>query len=130
MISTLTGRANVSIQNPVRLDDGSEPQPDLAVLHRREDFYVAAHPGPEDVLLLIEVSDTTVDFDRNEKLPLSTRAGIPEVWIANLRNRRVEAYTEPVDGAYANVRHLEVGDTVSPQAFPDIALPVERIIPA
>ena len=130
LISTLIGRANVSIQNPVRLDDGSEPQPDIAVLRRREDFYVAAHPGPQDVLLLIEVSDTTVDFDRNEKLPLYARAGIPEVWIVNLRDRRVEAYTEPDDGAYASVRHFEVHDTISPQAFPDIALPVERIIPA
>ena len=130
LISALTGRANVSIQNPVRLDDGSEPQPDIAVLRRREDFYVAAHPGPEDVLLLIEVSDTTVDFDRNEKLPLYARAGIPEVWIANLRDRRVEVYTEPVDGAYSNVRHFEAGDSVPPRHFPDIALPVERIIPA
>lgn len=130
LISTLAGRANVSIQNPVRLDDGSEPQPDIAVLRRREDFYVAAHPGPEDVLLLIEVSDTTIEFDRNEKLPLYARAGIPEVWIANLSDRRVEAYTEPVDGAYANIRHFEVGESVTPRHFPDIALPVERIIPA
>ena len=129
-ISALVGRANVSVQNPVRLDESNEPQPDIALLQRREDFYVSGHPSPADVLLIIEVADSTIDSDRNEKLPLYARAGIPEVWIVNLLDRRVEAYTEPVDGAYANVRHFEVGDSVAPRHFPDITLPVERIIPA
>ena len=129
-ISRLQGAAHVRIQGPVRLDENSEPEPDVLLLLRRDDFYETAHPGPADVLLLIEVADSTLDFDRNTKLRLYANAGIPEVWIVNLRDRRVEAYAEPDDGAYAAVRHFEVGDTISPQAFPDIALPVERIIPA
>ena len=129
-ILQLQGRAHVRVQGPVRLDDGSEPQPDLMLLSRRDDFYETAHPGPSDVMLLIEVADSTLEFDRNEKLQLYASAGIPEVWIVNLRDRRVEAYTAPVDGAYTNIRHFEIGENVSPQHFPDIALPVERIIPA
>ncbi len=130
MLPPLWEKAIVRVQGPVHLDGGSAPQPDVMLLRWRDDFYETGHPGPADVLLLIEVADTTLAFDRNEKLPLYARAGIPEVWIVNLRDRRVEAYTEPVDGAYANIRHFEVGDSVSPLHFPDIVLPVERIIPA
>ena len=126
----LQGRAIVRNQGPVHLDESSEPEPDLTLLRWRDDFYETAHPGPADVLLLIEVADSTLAFDRNTKLRLYAQAGISEVWIVNLRDRCVETYTEPVDGAYANVRYFEVGDSVSPQHFPDIALPVERIIPA
>ena len=126
----LQGRAIVRNQGPVHLDESSAPQPDLTLLRWRDDFYETAHPGPADVLLLIEVADSTLAFDRTTKLRLYAQAGIPEVWIVNLRDRRVEAYTEPLDGEYANVRYFEIGDTVSPQRFPDIALPVARIIPA
>ncbi len=129
LVLALAERAIVYVQNPITLDSGSEPQPDIAVVVLR-DGYANAHPGPDDVLLLIEVADSTLDADRNEKLPLYARAGIPEIWIVNLRDRRVEVCTEPVDGAYANVRHCAVGDSVAPRHFPDIALPVERIIPA
>ena len=129
-ISGLQGQAQVRVQGPVRLDDNNEPEPDIMLLSRRDDFYASGHPGPDDVLLLIEVSEATLDFDRNTKLQLYAQAGIREVWIINLRDRRVEAYTEPVGGEYATVRHYETGDRVAPQHFPDIALPVERIIPA
>ena len=81
-------RAIVSVQSPVRLDEASEPQPDLMLLKRRDDFYAAAHPTPADVLLLIEVSDTTVAFDKNVKLSLYARSMIPEVWIVNLPETR------------------------------------------
>ena len=126
----LQGQAQVRIQGPVRLDNNSEPEPDVMLLLRRDDFYETAHPSPDDVLLLIEVADSTLEFDRSTKLGLYANAGIPEVWIVNLRDRRVETYTEPVGGEYTVVRYFEVGDTVFSQAFPDIALPVERIIPA
>ena len=66
------------------------------LLRWRDDFYQAGHPGPADVLLLIEVSDTTLDFDRNEKLPRYAVAGIPEAWLVNRRDNRIEAYTDPV----------------------------------
>ena len=126
----LAERAILQVQNPVRLDDGSEPQPDAMLLRWRDDFYRNGHPGPADVLLLIEVSDTTLDYDRNEKLPRYARAGIPEVWIANRRDRRIEAYTDPVGDEYTGVRYVGPGESIAPQAFPDIVLEVDRIIPA
>ena len=124
----LEGRAILSVQNPVRLDAGSEPQPDAMLLRWRDDFYRNGHPGPADILLLIEVSDTTVDFDRNVKLPLYARAGIPEVWIVNRPSRRIEAYTDLTGDSYAAVRHFGPGDTVAPQAFTDIVLEVAQTI--
>ena len=126
----LQRRAIVRIQNPLRLSDDSQPQPDAALLRWRDDFYYSGPPRPEDVLLLIEVSDTSLAYDRGAKLAAYARAGVPEVWIANLPDGRVEAYTEPAGGEYAVVRHYYPGSSISPQAFPDIALEVARIIAA
>ena len=125
----LQGRANVRVQGPVRLDDENEPHPDVTLLRRRDDYYATGHPGPGDVLLLIEVADSTLSFDRNVKLPLYARAGIPEVWIVNLRDRRLESYTDPTEDGYATVRYFEAGSSVAPLHFPDITLEIERIIP-
>ena len=124
----LQGRAIVSIQNPTRLDDNSEPQPDVMLLRWRDDFYHSGHPGPGDVLLLIEVADTTVEYDRNEKLPLYARAGITEVWLVIRTGRRIESYTQPVEGQYTAVRYANVGESIAPQAFPDIVLEIGRIV--
>ena len=125
----LQGRAVVSVQNPTRLDDASEPQPDVMLLRWRDDFYGGGHPGPADVLLLIEVSDTTVDYDRSAKLATYAAAGIPEVWIASRRDRRIESYADPAGDAYATVRYYEPGESIAPQAFPDVVLQVDQIIP-
>ncbi len=126
----LEGRAVLSVQNPVRLANDSQPQPDAMLLRWRDDFYQNGHPDPDDVLMLIEVSDTTVDYDLNAKLPLYARAGIPEVWIDNRRNRRIEVYTEPTGNEYASVRYYGPGESIAPKAFPDIMLEVDRIIGA
>ncbi len=126
----LQGRAIVWIQNPVRLDDISEPQPDVMLLQWRDDFYEGGHPGPADVLLLIEVSDTTVNYDRSAKLAAYAAAGIPEVWIASRPDRRIESYSDPSGDEYATVRHYGAGESIAPQAFPDVMLEVDRIIPA
>lgn len=130
LILALVEATIVRVRGPVRLDDDNEPEPDVTLLRRRDDYYATGHPGPDDVLLLIEVADTTLDFDRNLKLPLYARAGIPEIWIVNLQDRRVEVYTEPDGVGYGSVRHYGPGESVAPRHFPDIALEVERIIPA
>lgn len=93
----------VSVQSPVRLPDDSEPQPDLALLRRRPDEYAGGHPTAEDILLLIEVSDTTLATDRAAKVPLYAEAGIAEVWLVNLENDGVEVYSELVGGRYTKV---------------------------
>ncbi len=130
MLPPLQGRAIVSVQDPTRLDDASEPQPDVMLLRWRDDFYEGGHPGPADVLLLIEVSDTTVDYDRSAKLAAYASAGIPEVWIVNRPNHRIESYADPSGDGYATVRHYGAGESIAPQAFPDVMLEVDRIIPA
>lgn len=95
---------NVRVQNPIQLDDYSEPQPDIAVLKRRDDFYRHAHPRPEDILLIIEVSDSTLEYDRKVKLPLYAGAGIPEAWLVNLPEERIEVYGGPAGDQYQTVR--------------------------
>jgi len=85
----------VWVQNPVRLDRYTELVPDVALLRPRDDFYAEAHPSPEDVLLLIEVAESTLDYDRQTKIPAYGRAGVPEVWLVNLPNRRIEVFRDP-----------------------------------
>jgi Uma2 family endonuclease len=111
------------------MDEFSEPEPDLMLLAMQDDYYASAHPGPDDVLLLIEVSDTTLLYDRNVKLPLYARAGIPEVWIVDLQSGQLEVFTEPSSEGYASSRNFGSGDSVSPAAFDDISLAVDDIIP-
>ena len=122
------GRAIVSVQNPIRLDDMSEPQPDFAVLRRRADFYRAGErPGPADVLLLIEVADSSLRFDRAVKLPLYARAGIPEVWIVDLRRREVDVHRVPRDGHYAETTAMRAGDVLSPALAPEVRLTLDQV---
>ena len=127
-VLSLQGRAQVRNQHPTRLNDYSEPEPDVMLLRRRDDFYSSGHPAPNDVLLLIEVSDSSLSFDRSQKLPRYAAAGIPEVWIVNRPNRRIEAYANPAGDEYATVQHYGSGESIAPQAFPDVALEVSRII--
>ena len=121
-------RAVVQIQSSVRLDEWNEPEPDVAILKPREDFYASRHAGPDDVLLLIEVSDTSLRYDRRIKLALYARFGIPEVWIANIRARAIEVYTDPANGEYTSLQTFRRGQTITPTAFPDVVLPVSDII--
>ena len=90
----------VSVQNPLHIGEYSEPEPDIMLLKPRDDFYTQQHPEPEDVLLLIEVSDSTLVLDRKIKLPLYAQAGVVETWLVNLVNKQVEVYTNPVGGKY------------------------------
>ena len=128
LLIPLQDRATVSVRNPVRLNQYNELNPDVKLLKPREDDYTRRHPVPEDVLLLIEVADTTVDYDRGEKLAAYARAGIQEVWIVIRKERRIEAYTEPSEGEYTNVRRVRRGQSIAPKAFPDVVLEANRVI--
>ena len=96
-------RAGVRVQLPLRLDDYSEPEPDFAVLKWRQDEYTGAHPMPHDTLLVIEVSQSSLRYDRKRKLPLYARHGIPEVWIVDVVDLRLHTFDCPRDGHYVNV---------------------------
>ena len=123
-----TGRWLVAAQDPLRLDDHSEPEPDLMLLERDRDFYRLRHPQPEDVFLLIEVSDTTLDLDREQKLPAYGRAGIREVWIVNLAEQSIEVYREPQFDGYCSKTILRAGEMAVPQAFEDAAVDVGALL--
>ena len=123
-------RAIVRIQGSVRLDEGNEPQPDVTLLKNRDDFYRSRSAGPWDILLIVEVSDSSLAYDRGVKLKLYAEFEVPEVWIANIRARTIEAYTDPSNGEYTTLRTFRPGQTVSPAAFPDVALPVADVIGA
>ncbi len=117
-----------AVQGPVHLDDYSEPEPSLMLVRRVSDFYRKRHPQPEDVYLLVEVSDTTLEQDRNEKLPAYGRAGISEVWIVNLVDRVIEVYREPNFTGYPSKIILRAGDQAKPRAFPDVAVDVAGLL--
>lgn len=123
-------RTIVSVQDPVVMSPSSEPEPDLMLLAPRDDFYDFAKPRPQDVLLLIEIADSSLQYDREVKLPYYASLEIPETWIVNLQDDRVEAHTEPSPQGYRATRTYERGDSISPTAFPDVEIAVNDIIPA
>ena len=118
----------VSAQNPLRLGDHSEPEPDVMLLKAASDDYTSRHPQPDDVFLLIEVSDATLDYDHAEKLPAYGRAGVAEVWIVNLIETTIEVYREPHFTGYGSKTILRAGNTVAPLAFPDAAVDVAELL--
>jgi Uma2 family endonuclease len=119
--------AIIRVQSPIQLDDYSEPEPDLALLRLRDDFYRRAHPMPDDVLLVIEVSDTTLRFDREIKLPLYAKAGIAEVWIVNLPEEQIEIYAQPVVSVYQRNSVFKRGTQAQSQNCPDIRIDVDTL---
>ena len=125
-------RAIVQIRGPLRVNDSSLLEPDVLLLRRRADFYFSRVPEPGDVLLLIEVADSTVGYDRYSKLPAYAQAGIPEVWLVVVREERrfVEVYAEPSAEGYGAMRTLEGDDVLTPPGFPDIALRVGEMLSA
>ncbi|MCS7207332.1 MAG: Uma2 family endonuclease [Dehalococcoidia bacterium] len=120
--------AFVNAQNPVRLGPYSEPQPDITLLVPRPDYYASAHPGPQDVLLLIEVADTSADYERQVKVPLYARAGVREVWLVDLAAGCVEVYREPAGQGYGRVERVGRGERLTPLALPGLEVPVEAIL--
>ncbi len=121
-------RVIVSIQNPARLDEFNEPQPDATLFRPRADNYrTGARPGPADILLVAEVADTSLRYDRAVKLPLYARAGIGEVWIIDLRRRVVDVHRAPEGDGYATVATYGLDDTVALALAPEIAVALHRI---
>jgi Uma2 family endonuclease len=118
----LKGKAVVMVQSPMRLSEDSEPEPDLMVLRPPLDRYREKLPTPEDVLLLVEVADTSLEFDREAKLPLYAEAGIPEVWLVNLKENLLEVYRDPRGGRYREIRLLSPEEEVSPTLLPEVSL--------
>lgn len=128
LIRELGDRAVLFSQNPVHLGDFSMPQPDLMLLKARPSFYEDAHPQQDDVLLIIEVADSSVRYDRIVKLRVYARFGIPEYWIVNLPERCLEVYRVPVEEGYQEFQRFVAGDSVAPGAFPDFTLEAATLL--
>ncbi len=117
----------VRVQNPVRLTEYDEPEPDLTLADLRK-FDGRRHPSPKEVILIIEVSDSTVKYDRDKKLPIYAEAEIGEVWIINLPNEIIEVHTKPSVGLYQLVKIFSRGEAVQSEILPDIILNVDDIL--
>jgi Uma2 family endonuclease len=127
-VAAFTGRAVVSIHHPVQLTGNTEPQPDVTLLKFRQDDYSGKKPFAEDVVLLVEVSNTTLRYDRNVKVPRYAKAGIPEVWIENLEGNELLVYRNPLGNTYQTLLTLHRGDSISVLAFPDAVFTVDELL--
>ena len=120
--------AVLGVQDPVQLGERSEPQPDMALLRPRDDFYATAHPGSDDIFLLIEVADTSVDYDREIKVSLYARFGVGEVWVVDLPSERIEVYRSPGPEGYRQIEIVATDEHLAPVALPHVALSVREIL--
>ena len=126
LVFACAGRAIVSPQNSVVMDCSSVPQPDLAILRRRADFYATGErPGPADVLLLVEVADSSLRFDRTVKLPLYARAGVAELWIVDLKRRAIDVHRGPVGNGYNDMATYRAGDHLALLLAPEIVVKLD-----
>ncbi|MBW4561587.1 MAG: Uma2 family endonuclease [Mojavia pulchra JT2-VF2] len=127
-------RATLQSQAPVTLPPNSEPEPDFAILQNRSDDYLSAHPAPTDVLLVVEVSDSSLDYDQVVKIPLYAKAGISHYWIFNLFDNHLECYSEPYQDSlgksgYANKRIILPDQIISLPGLPDLSVDLSKIFP-
>jgi Uma2 family endonuclease len=121
-------KAVVAIQNAARINIYNEPQPDVVLIRPREGFYGTEHPRPEDVLLLIEVSESSLWFDRSVKLPIYARSGIREVWIADLNSDTITVFRTPKEKTYTETFTRQRQESISPDAFPDFSIGVDELL--
>jgi Uma2 family endonuclease len=127
-IPSLHGRAILSVQDPIQVRPRQQPQPDIMLLRPRADFYSTSHPTAADTLLLIEVADSSLEFDTNTKAAVYAQAGISDYWIVDLVNMQLLVHRQPVDGVYRDVRVLGKEDSIQPLAFSDVTIQVSDIL--
>jgi Uma2 family endonuclease len=124
----LATRAVVSVQNPILLSRYTEPQPDIVLARPREDYYGGKRISPADALLVLEVSDTTLRYDRKRKMPLYAKWGVPELWIENLENDVILVFRGPGPSGYATTLTLHRGESTALAAFPDVTFTVDELL--
>ncbi|MDF2387729.1 Uma2 family endonuclease [Nostoc ellipsosporum NOK] len=127
LVQLLGKHVIVAAQNPIALNNTSEPQPDVALLKARDDFYATAHPQPQDIFLLIEVADSTIMYDREEKIPLYAEANIIEVWLVDINEEIVEVYQQPTAAGDQHMQKFASGQSLLIPGFPDVSITVNEI---
>jgi Uma2 family endonuclease len=120
--------AIVRVQGSVRLDFYSEPEPDLVLLRPRQDFYSSRHPGPTDILLVIEIADSSIDYDRDVKSRVYARSGVHEYWLADLNENVLLCHSAPEDGAYRSIRRCTRGQSLAPLLLPECLVSTEDLL--
>jgi Uma2 family endonuclease len=130
LLSLIGDRADVQSQDPITLPNNSEPEPDIVIARLRSDDYVNGHPSPEDIILVIEVADSTIKFDRETKAPLYAAAGISEYWIVNLIDDRLEIYRQPEGNIYTSIEIIMPPRSINLPHFSDITLNIGDLFPA
>ena len=126
--SRLASKAMFSVQNPVQLSNDTMPQPDIVLARPRDDFYSDRRISPADMLLVLEVSDTTLRYDRKRKMPLYAKWGVPELWIENLENDVVLVFRNPDPSGNANALTFHRGESIALAAFPEISFTVDELL--
>ena len=123
------GRAIVGVQGSVRLDDYDEPQPDIYLLRPKDDFYASGHAGPADILLIVEMADSSLEYDQTVKMQLYAETGVPEYWIADIRNDCLICYSDRLKDTYRQVHTLQRGVSIAPQLLPEWQISVDTLLP-
>jgi Uma2 family endonuclease len=129
LVRLVSGRAIVGVQGSIRLDEYDEPQPDIYLLRPKEDFYASGHAGPADIFLIIEMADSSLEYDQGLKMRLYAETGVPEYWVADIRNDGLVAYAEPKENTYSVVRQFRRGNVLTPSLLPDCKIPVDALLP-
>ena len=129
MVNITGVQAIIRVQGSVRLDDYNEPEPDIVLLRPTEDFYASQLPGPPDILLIVEMAESSLEYDRTLKSRLYAETGIPEYWIADLQHDCVLAYSDPREKSYRVVRQFHRGDFITPQLLSACRIPIDVLLP-
>ena len=129
LVKLVGGRAIVGVQGSVRLDEYDEPQPDLYLLRPKDDFYASGHAGPSDIFLIIEVADSSLEYDQTIKMELYAETGVPEYWVADIQNDYVITYSDIHEKRYQTVRQFPRGNAIAPLLLPGCRIPVAALLP-
>ena len=129
LLALIGDRADVQSQDPITLPNNSEPEPDIVIARLRSDDYVNSHPSPADIILVIEVADSSIKFDRETKAPLYAAAGISEYWIVNLIDNRLEIYRKPEGSIYASIQIVTPPRSIALPQFSDIVVQTSDFFP-
>ena len=128
LVTIVGDQAIVRVQGSVRLDRFREPQPDLVLLRPQPDFYASRLPGPSDILLVIEIAEASLHYDREVKARIYAQAGVQEYWLVDLDDRSASCYTEPRGGAYQKLRQCRSGQLTTPEALPQCVISVDVLL--
>jgi Uma2 family endonuclease len=128
LVTIVGDQAIVQVQGSVRLDRFREPQPDIVLLRPQLDFYASRLPGPSDILLIIEIAESSLDYDREVKARIYAQAGVPEYWLVDLDDRSLSCYREPQGGTYQTLRECRSGESIAPEALPQCAISADVLL--